>query len=491
MKRVLLILFIVGVISLSSVEFENIANEIKEINLANGAKLLLIIDDTAPIIHCATVANVGGVNEVPGKTGIAHFLEHLAFKGTSTIGTKDYEAEKLILDQEDAVFDKLLNAKKSGDDELVTKYEKELELLEDEASKYVENNEFSRIYTQNGGKNFNASTSQDWTRYQISLPSNKLELWFVMESERFTDPVFREFYKEREVILEERLLREVNSGQGQLRKKMMNTVFDVHPYKYTTIGEKEDIENITRQDVKDFFNKYYGAQNLTFVLYGDIDEKQARSYAKKYLSKIPKREKSLLITVKEPQQTKEKRVTVDYDTSPTIWISYHVPSVNHPDSDAINALATIFGQTETSPLMKTAIYKNKSALYAVSFYGSPGTKYDNLFDILFMPNRGVEIDACILEIDNILAEFLKEGVSEKELLSYKKNAKMSYLSRLDTGIYLPLQVGAEQVTTGDYSNLFKTLENIDSVNSDDIMRVAKKYLVTNNRTVGVLQREGE
>lgn len=491
MKRIILFLLIVGVISLSAVEFEKIGEQVKEIKLKNGAKLLLLEDDSAPIVHCITVANVGGVNEVPGITGIAHFLEHLAFKGTSTIGTKNYELEKPILDQEDLIFDKLLAAKQSGNDELVTKYEKELELLEIEASKYVENNEFSRLYTQNGGQNFNAGTSQDFTMYQISLPSNKLELWFAMESDRFTDPVFREFYKERGVILEERLLTEVNSGQGQLMKEMMHTAFEVHPYKYTTIGEKEDIENITRQDVKDFFNKYYGAQNLTFVLYGDFDEKEAEAYANKYLTKIPERVKSLPIEAKEPEQTQEKRFTVEYDSAPMVMISYHVPSASHPDNEAISALASILGQNDTSPLIKTLVYEKKLALYAYSFNGLPGSKYDNLFSIALAPNSGVDVNDCIAEIDNIIAEFFVNGVSDKELIPYRKNSKKRYLSQLNAGIYLPLQIGLMDLITGDYTDFFKTLENIDSVKNSDIVRVANQYLVPSNRTIGILEKAGE
>lgn len=491
MKRILLFLLIIGVISLSSIEFENIGKQITEINLANGAKLLLLEDNSAPIVHCVTVANVGGVNEVPGITGIAHFLEHLAFKGTSTIGTKNYKLEKPILDQQDAIFTKLLVAKKDGNNELVARYESELKLLELEASKYVENNEFSRIYTQNGGQNFNAGTSQDFTMYQISLPSNKLELWFTMESERFTDPVFREFYKEREVILEERLLTEVNSGQGQLMKEMMHTAFKVHPYKYTTIGEKEDIENITRQDVKDFFNKYYGAQNLTFVIYGDFDAKEAKAYADKYLSKIPERVKSLPVTDKEPEQREERHFTVNYDAAPMIMVSYHVPAASHPDTQALEALAAILGQKETSPLMKELVYEKKLALYAYSFTGLPGSKYENLFSIILAPNSGVDVDDCLVEVDKIIADFFTNGVSEKELMSYRKNSKKDYLSRLDTGIYFPIQVGLMDAISGDYNDFFNTLEKIDSLKRGDIVRVANEYLTKNNRTVGVLEKGGE
>ncbi len=491
MKRIIFFLLIVSVISLSGIEFENIGKQIKEINLENGAKLLLLEDDSAPIVHCVTVANVGGVDEVPGITGIAHFLEHLAFKGTSKIGTSNYEAEKLILDKEDALFSKLLEAKENNNEELVAQYQAKLAELEVEASKYVVNNEFSRIYTQNGGQNFNAGTSQDFTMYQISLPSNKLELWFAMESERFSDPVFREFYKERQVILDERLMREVNDPQGQVMKKMMNTAFEVHPYKYTTIGEKEDIENITRQDVKDFFNRYYGAQNLTFILYGDFDEKQAVSFANEYLSQIPAREKSLPLAVKEPEQTDEKRFTVDYDATPMLMISYHVPAASHPDNEAIEALAAIFGQNATSPLIKKLVYEKKLALYAYSFSGLPGSKYDNLFSIVLAPNSGVDVNDCIAEIDNIIADFLVTGITNKELESYRKNSKKRYISQLDTGIYLPIQIGLMNVITGDYRDFFKTLENIDSLKNDDIVNVAKKYLVQSNRTIGILEKAGE
>lgn len=491
MKRIILFLLVMAVVSLSSIEFENLSNHIQEINLDNGAKVLLLQDDSAPIVHCVTVANVGGVDEVPGITGISHFLEHLAFKGTTTIGTSNYEEEKKILDQEDAVFAKLLQAKEAGNDDLVAQYQSQLDTLGQQASQYVVNNEFSKIYTQNGGRNFNAGTSKDFTMYQISLPSNKLELWFTMEADRFTQPVFREFYKERQVILDERLMREVNSPQGLLMKEMMNTAFKVHPYRFTTIGEKEDIENITRQDVKDYFNKYYGAQNLTFVLYGDIDVKQATSFANKYLSTIPARQKSQLITDKEPDQTEERRFTVEYEAAPMVMVSYHVPASSHPDSPAIEALASIFGQNETSPLLKTMVYDKKLALYAYAFSGLPGSKYDNLFSIMFAPNNGVEVEDCLEEVDTILNEFLAKSVTEKELESYRKKSKKNYLSRLDTGIYLPIQIGVMEFTTGDYRDFFSTLEKIDALQKEDVVQAAHKYLVPSNRTIGILEKAGE
>ncbi|MFA7056325.1 MAG: pitrilysin family protein [Candidatus Cloacimonadales bacterium] len=491
MKRIILFIALLSMFSLYGVEFEKMGEHVKEIKLENGATLLLLEDDSAPIVHCITMANVGGVDETPGITGIAHFLEHLAFKGTSTIGTTNYEAEKVILDQEDAVFAKLLQAKKIGNDILAAELQKELNELELEASKFVVNNEFSAIYTKNGGQNFNAGTSQDFTMYQISLPSNKLELWFAMESERFSDPVFREFYKERQVILDERLMTEVNSAQGRLMKQMMGTAFKVHPYKVTTIGEKEDIENITRQDVKEFFNKYYGANNLTFVLYGDIDEGKATQFAHEYLTKIPAREKSLPINIKEPTQIEERRFTVDYDASPQVMISYHVPAKSHQDSDSIDAFATMFGQSETSPLLKTLVYDKKLALYAYCFAGLPGMKYDNLFTIILAPNNGVDVEECITEVDNILADFIATGISEKQFTTYRKIAKKSYITSLNAGIYLPMQIGMMKNITGSHAEFFQGLEKIDQLNPSEIIQITNKYIVPTNRTIGILEKAGK
>jgi predicted Zn-dependent peptidase len=286
-------------------------------------------------------------------------------------------------------------------------------------------------------------------------------------------------------------MREVNNAQGQLMKKMMNTAFEVHPYKYTTIGEKEDIENITRQDVKSFLNRHYGAQNLTFVLYGDFDVKTATAFANKYLTQIPAREKSLPLTVIEPKQTAEKRFTVDYDAAPMMMISYHVPAASDPDNEAIEALAAILGQNDTSPLIKTLVYEKKLALYAYSFAGLPGSKYPNLFNILLAPNSGVDVDECLAEIDNVISEFLANGVSDKELESYRKNSKKRYINQLDTGIYLPMQIGLMEVISGDYTDFFTTLEKIDSLKNSDIVKVANKYLIPSNRTIGILEKAGE
>ncbi len=491
MKRVIFFVFLFGILSIGAIEFAEMKDQVQEINLRNGARILVIEDHTAPIVHCVTKADVGGVNEVEGITGIAHFLEHLAFKGTKTIGTSNYEAEKVILDKEDQVFEKLLLAKKSGDEALVEKYQMTLDSLEVEASKYAISNEYSKIYKQNGGENFNAATAQDMTFYQVSLPSNRVELWFNMESDRFTNPVFREFYKERQVILDERLMREVNSAQGKLMAKLVDTAFEKHPYKVTTIGHKEDIENITRTDVKEFFNKYYGAQNLLFVLYGDVTYKQVQDLSEKYLRKIPARTKTEYLTVREPKQTQEKRVVVEHDATPMVMISYHIPSGRSEEFKDLEALANILGQNQTSPIYKTMVEEKKLAMFAGTYAGLPGTKYENLFSFMCMPLQGVAIEDCIAEYDRILEEFLASKIDEQKLTSYKKNMKKRMLSSLDTGIYLPIQIVWSDAIDGNINDFFNTLSDLDKITTQDIEDVAKKYLVKTNRTVAILEKPEE
>jgi predicted Zn-dependent peptidase len=491
MKKVIFWFFLIGLLSLNAIEFSEMKNQVKEINLENGAKILVIEDHSAPIVHCVTKANVGGVNEVPGITGIAHFLEHLAFKGSKTIGTSNYEQEKIILDKEDEVFDRLLKAQAEGNAILAEKLQNTLDSLEVEADKYAISNEFSAIYKQNGGENFNAATSQDFTFYQVSLPSNRVELWFNLESDRFTNPIFREFYKERSIILDERLMREVNSPQGKLMAKLYDTAFTKHPYKITTIGYEEDIKSITRQDVKDFFNKYYGAKNLLFILAGDITYEEAKGFADKYLSKIPSRTKTEYMDIHEPAQTAERRVEVDHNATPMVMLSYHIPAAKSEEFKQIQALASILGQGQTSPMFKSLVYDKKLAMFATCFAGLPGQKYDNLFSVICAPNQGVSIEDCITEIDNVIAEFLTKDISEEKIASYRKKTKKRTISSINTGIYLPIQIAMTDAVTENYKDFFNTLEDLEAVNAKDVKAVAQKYLKKTNRTVGILNRSGE
>ncbi|MGB3559289.1 MAG: pitrilysin family protein, partial [Geitlerinemataceae cyanobacterium] len=237
--------------------------EVTEFTLDNGLKFIVLERHEAPVVSFITYADVGGVNEPVGQTGVAHYLEHLAFKGTQRIGTTNYEAEKPLLEQLDKLFSSIQKATEKGDEEKVQDLQAEFDRIQAEADTYAIQNQFGQIVEQSGGVGLNANTSTDATRYFYSFPANKLELWMSLESERFLEPVFREFFKEKQVILEERRLRTENSPIGKMLEVFLAAAFDVHPYKNPVIGSTEDIRNLTRQNVEDFFNTYYVPNNLT------------------------------------------------------------------------------------------------------------------------------------------------------------------------------------------------------------------------------------
>jgi predicted Zn-dependent peptidase len=231
---------------------DRVIERVSEFRLDNGIKFIVLERHRAPVVSFLTYADVGGVDEPNGKTGVAHFLEHLAFKGTTRIGTKDYKAEKPLLDRLDQLAEQIQAAKATGKQAEVAKLQAEFTKVEDEATRLAKQNELGRIVEQAGGVGLNAATSADATVYFYSFPSNKLELWMSLESERFLDPVFREFYKEKDVILEERRLRTENSPIGKMIEAFLDAAFTEHPYKRPVIGYDQDIRNLTRKDVQQF-----------------------------------------------------------------------------------------------------------------------------------------------------------------------------------------------------------------------------------------------
>ncbi|MBD0266962.1 MAG: insulinase family protein, partial [Cyanobacteria bacterium Co-bin8] len=218
-----------------------VADQVTEFTLDNGMKFIVLRRPEAPVVSFMIHANVGGVNEEDGKTGIAHYLEHLAFKGTTRIGTQDYAAERAVFSEMDAVFDQILAAEDAGDAATATRLKGQLETLQQKAATFVEQNKYGQIVEQSGGVGLNATTAADATRYFYSLPANKLELWMSLESERFLEPVFREFYEEKNVILEERRMRVDNSPIGKMVEEFLGAAFETHPYRRPVIGYEADL----------------------------------------------------------------------------------------------------------------------------------------------------------------------------------------------------------------------------------------------------------
>jgi predicted Zn-dependent peptidase len=475
----------------ASVEKE-MAGKVTELRLANGIQFLVMERHDAPVVSFVTYVDVGASNEIIGSTGLAHFFEHLAFKGTPEIGTNNYTEEKKLLDEMETVFRQILAEKRKvtgPDPQRLESLNAQMKALLDQADKFVINNEFVTILEKNGGVGTNAGTGMDATMYFINLPSNKAELWAWLESERLLRPVPREFYKEKDVIMEERRQRTESNPIGRLIEEVQTTAFKAHPYKEPVVGHMSDLAAASATEARAFHQRYYVGANITVAVVGDVTPAEIKALAEKYFSPIPAGEKSGLVITQEPKQNAEKRVTMTDPSQPVVLLCYHKPDVRHPDSAVYDAIQDILAGGNSSRLYKKMVKEDKSALFVGAFPGYPGTKYPNLFLFFGIPNQGrtnEEIERSILAE---LERMKSEPVTAQELTAVQTKATVNLYRQLMSNGGIAFQLAYYQVVTGDWRNLFTAIEKIQKVTPADIQRVAKECFVNENLTVGAIVHE--
>ncbi len=465
-------------------EFEK---RLTEFTLDNGLKFMVLERHEAPVVSFHTYADVGSVDEVKGITGLAHLFEHLAFKGTKTIGTNNYKAEAKAMAEMDRLFDQIKIERRKGDmadQQQLEQMQKQFEEAQNEAQKYIVHDEYEEIYTREGATGFNAYTSEDATQYVVSLPSNKVELWMSLESDRFANPVLREFYKEKDVVMEERRMME-NSPGGRLYEEFQGIAYLAHPYGESVIGHMSDLQTLTRPEAEVFFKKYYSPSNLTIAIVGDVNPQQIKKLAEKYFGPIPSGPKPEPVETIEPPQRGERRVTVEDPAQPQIIIGYHQPSVNHPDSAVFQAISQIVGRGRTSRLYKSLIKEKKIAVSASA--QSSWNKYPGLFTFSAVPAKGHTNQECEEAIYQEIEKLKTEPVTPEELVKAKTWVRAGLIRELDSNSGMASELTFYEVVTGDWRNLFKESDKIEKVTAEDIQRIAREYFTSKNRTVGVLE----
>jgi predicted Zn-dependent peptidase len=471
---------------------DRVVKQLTEFRLDNGLKFIVLERHQAPVVSFLTYADVGGVDEPDGQTGVAHFLEHLAFKGTTRIGTKDYKAEQPLLERLEQLDAQITVAKTNGNKEQLTKLQAEFQKIESQAVQLVKQNELGQIVEQAGGVGLNANTSTEATRYLYSFPANKLELWMSLESERFLEPVIRrEFYKEKDVILEERRMRVENSPIGLMIEKFIDTAYKVHPYRRPVIGYDEDIRNLTPKNVQDFFETHYVPSNLAIAIVGDVDPKEVKRLAQIYFGRYPAKPKPQQRIPREPKQTQTREITLQLTSQPWYLEGYHRPSLNHPDHAVYEIIGSLLSDGRTSRLYKSLVERQRLALNAQGFSGFPGDKYPNLmlFYSLTAPNHTVDEVATALRQE--INKLTTEPVTQTELQRVKTQARASLLRTLDSNMGMAEELLEYEVKTGSWRNLFQQLDRIAAVTPADIQRVAKATFTPENRTVGkLLSKQG-
>jgi predicted Zn-dependent peptidase len=492
MRIVLRTVFLAGAIALAGLaqqEFREIESRVTEFTLKNGMKFLVLERKKAPVASFVTYADVGSAQEVKGITGLAHLFEHMAFKGTDKIGTKDYARERVALEKVEQAYAALREEKRKGakaDPEKLKKLEEAFRQAQEEAGKYVASNEFGEAVERAGGRQLNATTAADRTMYFFSLPSNHMELWFWLESERFLNPVFREFYKERDVVMEERRLME-SQPVGKLLEEFLAAAYKAHPYGEPVIGHMSDLENLTTADAVAFFRKYYIPSNLVAAVVGDVDPKRVRELAERYFGRIPGGPKPEPLRTVEPPQEAERRVTMWLRAQRMVLMGYHKPDINHPDDAVYDAISSLLSEGRSSRLYRGLVRDRKVATQVAGFPGLPGQKYPGLFIFFAMTAPGRTNQEVEKAIEEELERLIKEPVSKEELDGVKRRARASLLRQLDDNLGLAIQLSSMQALTGDWRNLFRQLDKINAVTPEDIQRVAKATFTRTNKTVAVIE----
>jgi len=459
--------------------------------LPNGLTLLVCERPEAPVFSFFTLVDAGSAQDPMGKTGLAHMFEHMAFKGTDKIGTTNYSAEKPALAKVETAYAAYIAER----DKSVGRDEAKLQQLEKawkdaiaEADKYVTPNQFGKIVEQNGGEDLNAFTNYDETAYHYSLPVNRLELWAYLESERFLHPVMREFYKERNVVIEERRMRTDSRPVGRLLEQFTASAFEAHPYHRPTVGWMADLNSFSATDAQAFFDKYYVPANMVVAVVGDVKIAEVLPVLEKYFSRLPARPKPDETTTTEPPQNSERTVVLRETSQPIYLEGYHRPDYRTKDDAVYDAITDLMSEGRTSRLYRALVRDKKIASFSAGFSGLPGTKYPHLFAFFAVPLPGrtpQEVGEAIhAEIDRLK----KEDISDDELKMIKTRAKANLIRGLADNQGLAIQLASNQTRYGDWRELFRSVDRIDQVTKADIRRVANQIFVDTNRTVGVIEK---
>jgi len=486
-RIVVLLLSLILLASLASAA--TLEDRVVEHRLANGLTLLLMERHQAPIVAVNLTYRVGGVYEHNGITGVAHLYEHMAFKGTRTIGVTDAEKEKPVLEELDRLAEAIMAEKVKGpaaDQTRLAALRKRFTEVEAQAQQFVVPAELATLYQRNGGVGLNATTGKDVTRYFLSFPANRLPLWATVESDRMANGVLREFYKEKKVVLEERRQSTDNSSSGRLHEAFAAAAFLAHPYGQPVIGWPSDLEALSRTQTEAFFQTYYGPVNAVLAVVGDIKPKEVIALVENTFGRIPARPPAPPVLTEEPPYSGERRVEVEFSAEPQLLIGYHKPSASHPDDDVFDVLESLLSEGRTSRLYKRLVQEKQLALNISAFSDYPGAQYPNLFVISAAPrapHTTTEIEQAVYEE---LDRLKREPVSPHELQKILNQVDAAQVRALRSNSGMASRLAYFQAISGDWRETFKRRDRIAKVTPDDIRRVAAQYFTKSNRVVATL-----
>lgn len=472
----------VAVANDSSSALREMASKVKTYTLSNGLKVIFYQRGDAPIFSGAVVVKVGGSDESIGQTGISHLFEHMAFKGSRTVGTKDYSAERRLLNRLEEIA-----AESKSAQELSPEQKQEWDDIHKQLREIWISDDFTVRYEKHGAVGQNATTDKEFTKYFVSMPRSAFEFWCQMESDRLITPVMRQFYQERDVVLEERRMRYEDDPGGKLYELLLGTAYQRHPYRAPVIGYERDLLSITATELEAFRKRFYVPSNMVVALVGQVDPEADIKVIERYFGGLPVGDPVKRSILSEGKQEGQRRSEISMAASPEVIIAYRKPNYPDPDDAPISVMAEILSGGRTSPLYSELV-KRKQIAASVAHEEGPGVLYPNLLMFAGSVKAPHSPDTFINSFDSVVKRFRRQGATKEQLEIAKRSIGMEYLSHLKSNQSLALDFATAQLAYGDWRAGVEWYDQVLKVTTDDIKRVAQQYLVSTQRTIGVIER---
>jgi predicted Zn-dependent peptidase len=473
---------------------KELEERVVEERLPNGLRVIVLPRHQSPTVALSMQFIVGSAQEENGRSGLAHLLEHMMFKGTTTLGTRDWGAERPLLERIDAIAGELDAERRRGaaaGSARVADLEARLGAAQEEARRYVVKDEIDAIYTANGAKDFNASTGVDITSYKIELPSNRIPLWARIESERLRDPVMREFYSERDVVHEERRQSYESNPGRKLMEALVSAAFVAHPYRRPVIGWDGDIAYLRAADAARFFRTWYAPNNTVLAAVGDVDPAAFLALVRGAFGGLPPQQLPGDLATPEPPQEGERRVAVVMDANPQVMIGYHKPTLPAFDDYVFDLIDGLLSGGRSSRLYRRLVDEKQVAVSVDTIAGLPGARYPNLFTVIATPrapHTAAEVEA---ELEAELARLAAEPVAEEELRKVRNQVRGDFVRSLQSNEGLAGMLAYYAAVAGDWRYLTTHLDHLEKITPADVQAAARAYFTPSNRTVAVIVRKEE
>jgi predicted Zn-dependent peptidase len=477
-------LLITAVLPIGAQGLRELQTKTNQFTLANGMHFIVIERHDSPVVSFHLVVNAGSINDPAGETGTAHMLERLAYKGTETIGSRSWPEEKKSLDAIEEAYGRLESVanRAKGDQTQVDLARNQVNVAIDNAQRLSAAAEYRRILEENGALELGAQVSDSATQFWYSLPSNRQELWFLMESQRLLHPVFREFYREREASIEEYRQRVEGNPQGKLVAELLATAFHAHPYGRPQTGWPSDTLSLRRSGAQAFFDRYYVPGNMTVAMVGDVTAADARRLADRYFGPIPGKPVQAQRIAQEPPQNGPRSAIVEMAVQPFTLIGYKRPSQYDADDVVLDVLHTILAQGRSGLLYDSLVREKRLAQQVAAQATMPEGRYPNLFVFLLLPAQGRTVEENQRGLDELLQRLKSVPVDAPTLARAKAQGMANLVRRSAGNREMAALLAFQWASYGDLRKLFTYEDELNRVKPEDVQRAASRYFVATGRT---------